>query len=480
VSTTTRILLGFLLLLAGGLYFLLSVLNDRVQRQYLEAAEEPMVDAAHLFAALIEQYVDESGTYDFATIRQACAAARERKFRAQIYDFTKTAINMHVYVTDRDGVVLFDSDGGKAEGKNYRNQRDVALTLAGGYGARATRADPKVSMSATLFVAAPVWHGGEIAGVVSVSKPQRSMFEFIEQTRWQIRWLTAVFFLVIVLGAVVIASVFARPIRRLADYARAVARGERATPPRHGAPEVVALGRAFEEMRDALEDRKYVETYVQTLTHEMKSPLAAIRGAAELVQEEAMPPERRAKFLVNIRAETHRLQNQIDRLLALSAIESRKRLEKPEVVPLDAVAEKVCAEMKPAAEAREVTLVLERRAEPRVRGEEFLLEMALGNLLQNALDFSPAQSVVRVVVSESEGWAEVCVEDHGPGIPDYAVERVFDRFYSLQHPATGRKSSGLGLCFVREAAELHGGEARLENRGDDPGARATLRLPALK
>jgi two-component system, OmpR family, sensor histidine kinase CreC len=69
------------------------------------------------------------------------------------------------------------------------------------------------------------------------------------------------------------------------------------------------------------------------------------------------------------------------------------------------------------------------------------------------------------------------VDDEGPGVPDYALERVFDRFYSLPHPATGRKSSGLGLCFVREAAALHRGRASLTNRPDRSGARAVLTLP---
>ncbi len=477
-STTTRILVGFLLTLSAALVFLLAHLAQRVQRQYLEAAEEPMIDAAHVLAAIVEQHINASGAFDLATIREAFAAARERKFEAQIYNVTKTAVILHAYVTDRAGIVLFDSDGGRAEGQNFRAQRDVALTLLGGYGARATRADPRVSMTAMLYVAAPIRRGGEIVGVLSISKPQRSMLEFIQGTREQIWWLGLTFFLVVVLGAIGVTSVFSRPIRQLAGYARAVARGERATPPRRGAPEVLGLGRAFEEMRDALEGRKYVETYVQTLTHEMKSPLAAIRGAAELLGE-PLPPERRAKFLANIQAETQRLQNQIDRLLALSAIESRKQLETTEPVALAELAAKVCAEMQPAADARGITLELRAEVQSVVRGEAFLLEMALANLLQNAIGFSPVGGAVRITLAAlAPGWAEVIVEDEGPGIPDYALGRVFDRFYSLQHPATGRKSSGLGLCFVREAAELHRGEASLTNRPDRPGARAVLWLPA--
>jgi two-component system sensor histidine kinase CreC len=68
------------------------------------------------------------------------------------------------------------------------------------------------------------------------------------------------------------------------------------------------------------------------------------------------------------------------------------------------------------------------------------------------------------------------VSDHGPGVPDYALPRVFERFYSLPRPQGGSRSSGLGLCFVAEVAALHGGQARLANR-DEGGARASLVLP---
>lgn len=70
------------------------------------------------------------------------------------------------------------------------------------------------------------------------------------------------------------------------------------------------------------------------------------------------------------------------------------------------------------------------------------------------------------------------VEDRGPGIPDYALSRVFERFYSLPRPGTARKSTGIGLALVREVAHLHGGKVTLTNRNDGPGARAVLAIPA--
>ncbi|NIP95978.1 MAG: two-component system sensor histidine kinase CreC, partial [Akkermansiaceae bacterium] len=162
------------------------------------------------------------------------------------------------------------------------------------------------------------------------------------------------------------------------EYAHAVRRGERVALPKLGSPDLRTLGRALDEMRDSLEDRKYVQSYVQTLTHEMKSPVSAIRGAAELLREDEMPPGQRDRFLANISTETERLQNIIDRLLALSAIESRKNLENPAVIELTELIDEICASHQHAFEARGMVLERNYHDSPKVRGEAFLLEIAVG------------------------------------------------------------------------------------------------------
>ena len=110
------------------------------------------------------------------------------------------------------------------------------------------------------------------------------------------------------------------------------------------------------------------------------------------------------------------------------------------------------------------------------RGERFLVRQALANLLDNAVDFSPADGVIHLKLSRQGKSVLLEVSDEGPGIPDFAHDRVFDRFYSLPRP-DGSRSSGLGLSFVREVAALHGGSVRLLNR-DRAGASAELSLPA--
>ncbi len=272
-----------------------------------------------------------------------------------------------------------------------------------------------------------------------------------------------------------IAARLTRALERLTDYALAVRDGKAApAPPTSRAEEIAALSRAFEQMRDALEGRQHVERYTQALAHEVKAPLAAIQGAAELMQEE-MPAEQRDRFLANIRRETARIQQCISRLLELSSLEARKELGRSELFDAADVANEAAEVVRPAYAAARVEL-RQSAAPGRIRGDRVLLREALVNLLQNALDFSPAGGVVELTVTAGGGRVQFTVEDRGAGVPDYALGRVFERFYSLPRPGTNHKSTGLGLALVREIAHLHGGDAALVNR-EGGGARATCWVP---
>lgn len=474
MTTTLRLVLAFILVVGIGFWPLLSAMLDRVDRQYREAAEEPMVDTANLLAAV---YGLQPAGQGREFMERVFADVKRRQLNAMIYSLEKTSVTMDVYVTDAAGVVVYDSTGTQ-EGQNLHGMKDVALTLAGRYGARATRRVTEDPETSTMYVAAPILRDGKIDGVVSVSKPQQAFYHFRNASRAHMRGLALIFAGVTATGTVLVALWFTRPIRRLTNYARAVSRGERPGPVRMSSPEARGLRDALEQMRDALEDRAYVRSCVQTLTHEMKSPLAGIRGASELLDDPAMPPADRLRFLGNIRSETERLQRSIDRMLALSAVEAKKHLESRQLVDLGALARRCASELEAAAAARGVKVEVTAAAGAVVSGDEFLLETSLVNLLENALSFSPAGSIVRVRVGRSGEIVTLTVQDEGPGIPDYARERVFERFYSLPHPDTGRKSSGLGLCFVKEAAELHGGSVSLENRADRTGAEAVMNIPA--
>ena len=201
---------------------------------------------------------------------------------------------------------------------------------------------------------------------------------------------------------------------------------------------------------------------MQTLTHEIKSPVSAIRGAAELL-EENMPPERRERFLANIRNEANRIQDIIDRMLELSSLENRKRLNSVENINLNSVIKTVLESKQPMLLKKNILIHLKSDGELIVNGDSFLLSQAISNLLQNAIDFSPSNSQIRISSENYNHMIIINITDEGPGIPDYALEKIFNKFFSLNRPETDKKSTGLGLNFVREVAELHKGKVNIEN-----------------
>ncbi|HET9693283.1 MAG TPA: two-component system sensor histidine kinase CreC [Steroidobacteraceae bacterium] len=474
-----RILLGYFLIVALAALLLLRVFVQEVKPGVRQAMEDTLVDTANLLAA---QARDDllAGRIDRGQFAANVRALTDRDLGAEIWGFPKRRLETRIYVTDARGIVVFDSSG-QAVGQDYSRWNDVYLTLRGRYGARSTRSDPADDASTVMHVAAPIVDdlaGRErIVGVLTVAKPNQAIAPFIARSQQTIlRWGLVLLGVALVVGLLA-AAWLSRQLGSLRRYADAVTAGRRVEPP--VAPgEFGDLGRALATMRDRLEGKQYVEQYVHALTHELKSPLAAIRGSAELVEAggEAMPVADRAKFVATIRAQGDRLAEMIDKLLALAAVEHRQQIEHPRPLDLRAVAEEAVERVATRLAHRGLSVRIEGSQAP-VRGDPFLLRQALVNLLDNAADFAPDGSVIDLSIArQGQRWC-VSVGDRGPGVPDYALARAFERFYSLPRPGGGSRSSGLGLCFVAEAASLHGGEASLANR-EGGGAVATLSLPA--
>ena len=163
-------------------------------------------------------------------------------------------------------------------------------------------------------------------------------------------------------------------------------------------------------------------------------------------------------------------------MLRLSELEMRTSLPTMQSVPLAALLRTVLESKEPILSRKSLRVHTEAGEEIAARGDPFLLHQAVSNLLQNAIDFSPAGGRIALKARQEGTTVHLTVEDEGPGIPDYAREKIFQKFFSLQRPDTGQKSTGLGLNFVREVASLHAGEIRLENL-PEAGLRASLSLP---
>ena len=492
MKLSSRIFLAYFLIVGLGVYWFMNSLTNQLHPAVRQASEEALVDTANLLAELAADDL-ASGFITIGSFADAVEAYRARKLNATIWSHEKTQPDFTLYVTDLSGTVVFHTDVDQL-GRDYSRWIDVKRTLEGEYGARTTRADPLDELSSSMYVASPVRFKGDIIGSLTVAQPNASVQPFLEVARGKI-WQQGLLVLALALALGVLMSYWlTHSIRKLVEYVEDVRIGLRATPPKLQEKELAQLADSVESMRQALEGKEYVEHYIHTLTHEMKSPLAAIRGASELLQEHSMPAEEQQRFLSNIHSESHRMKEFIDRLLSLASVEKRNELDKPEPVDILELVQQELDAKSHALKEKSVTPVVTNDADKLVvMGESFLLQQALSNLLDNAIDFSEEGCELTITLendsnqhshsgllssrdtSASLHHVRISIHNIGEPIPDYAKQRIFERFYSLSRPSTGKKSSGLGLSFVKEVAGLHGGDVGLRNVED--GVAAIFSLP---
>ena len=455
-----RIFLVYALFIGLTGYFVLNTVMKEIRPGVRQSTEETLVDTANLLAEILRDDV-KNGTLGQSHWQELLKAYGNRQPGATIWGLPKNQVNHRIYVTDAKGIVLLDSTG-EAVGQDYSKWNDVYLTLRGEYGARSTRSDPDDATSSVMHVGAPIRDNGAIIGVVTVAKPNSSLQPYVDRTERRLLWYGAGLVVLGLLLGALLSWWLTVALRRLTAYAEAVSEGRRAELPHYRGGELKQLSTAVEHMRTQLEGKAYVEHYVHTLTHELKSPLAAIRGAAELLQGD-MSREQQQRFVGNIDSESARLQQLIERLLNLAQVEQRQGLEEQASIPLAAMVDDMltaqCARIERAGLQVEQSIA----AQVKVYGEPFLLRQALGNLLDNALDFTPAGGTLKFSAHAQHNDVYITLFNQAAPIPDYALPRLSERFYSLPRPASGRKSTGLGLNFVEEVMKLHGGTLQIGN-----------------
>ena len=475
MNISVRLFFGYFLIVGLAAWFVLNTFVRETEPGIRQATEETLVDSAHVLA---EMAAPELAAQRIAhgPFSDAIRAAIRRSPQAEISGVHKESIDFRIYVTDAKGIVVYDSRNA-AVGEDFSRWRDISRVLRGEYGARQSREDPYDPSTSVMHVAAPVFWQGELIGALSLAKPMVSVAPYAERAAQRVKQAG----LVLLAATAAIGLIFTLwltwSIQRLRNYARAVSQGEKAQVPTGGGSQFSELAHALAQMREKLEGKQYVEKYVQNLAHEMKSPLTAIIGAIEILESD--PPQAdRQRFASSIGEQAQRLQSIIERMLTLARVEQLQAPENQDTIKLAELVESAIQLRQPQLAARQLRCRLRLASNLQSHADAFLVQQAVLNLLDNAIDFSPAAGEIEITLARKAHWAEISLRDHGQGAPDYALPQLFERFYSLPRPATGRKSTGLGLAFVREVARLHGGNAGFSNHPDG-GAISFLNLPLV-
>ncbi|MFO1526463.1 MAG: two-component system sensor histidine kinase CreC [Turneriella sp.] len=474
----TRLLLSLFITAALAFWLVGRELRDDVKFRYFQILEDGLNETAALLATQVEQSSRGKATLSTALLRDIVAATLSRRVEAEIFGIRKSAVSLRVYVTDARGIVIYDS-AGIAEGKDYSKWNDVYRTLHGSYGARSSRDDERFPGVSIKYIAAPIRLNGKIAGVITAAKPAITLEQVIAATKDKIAITLFMFFAAFLLIGIAVTYLITRPLDLLISYVKNLRSGAKPTLPKLGNSEIGTLGREFELMRSELDGRKYIESFVQMLTHEFKTPVAGILGATEILEQPLSDTDRK-KFVGNISREAERIQAITENLLQIATLENARVLPNPELIDMAELLGQLVEDFAAQCAQKNMRLALTSASGLRLTGNYFLLYRALANLIQNALDFSPAGSEVELRAQMQDHHCVMEIKDHGTGIPAYAADKVFDKFYSLERPDTRRKGTGLGLAFVRLVAELHGGSVSLANRADGTGAVATMQIILAK
>jgi len=265
-----------------------------------------------------------------------------------------------------------------------------------------------------------------------------------------------------------------RPVRRLKSAVERFGHGDFSA--RSGATrndELGDLARAFDRMAGRIETLLTAERrLLLDISHELRSPLARLAVAIEL----ARSGESLDAALNRIQKEADRLSSLVGQLLQVTRVEGDPSSLRRDPVRLDELVQQLVDDSALEAGARNCRVECPERAEVTVAGDAELLRRALENVIRNAIRHAPVGSSVEVTLARHNGRAVVGVRDHGPGVPEEALPRLFDSFYRVESDRNRNSGGiGLGLSIARRAIELHKGSIRATNA--HPGLAVELELP---
>ena len=218
------------------------------------------------------------------------------------------------------------------------------------------------------------------------------------------------------------------------------------------------------------------------MSHELRTPLTSINGFAELLTMDDTIPEQAKEFVTIIANESQRLSRMINTFLAVTQLQRKDKQEVLKIpLRLDEVVRETILTLQPAAKKKRIRLV-EQPAQrlPPVAADKSLITQAVKNLLNNAIKYSPERTTVTVSTALEAEAVRVSVEDRGFGIPAESRDRVWEKFYRVVRDGQEKdeESTGLGLSFVREVVEQHGGRVNL-NSEEGRGSVFSFTLPRL-
>ena len=468
------------------LYFIVSssLLWVFAQRTTFESAKSVMVEVSSLMSKVASQN-NKDGEIDLETFETLIVNYLRSQRNTIDKNSPQKLENLAIYVTDKDGLLVLDSRG-LTLGKDMRQINEVDSALSGvtdttNIIVEETKGNRKARgavieyflKSRYLNASNPIYgDNGEILGAVVVVAP---LIDLMGES-YLLRFIFYIFVIALLFGFLGSYRI-SRNINRIQKYTSNLFRGEDVLMPDLN-NQFNKLAKTIRDARADVELKDDVEQYIDTLAHELRTPITGIQLTAENLLG-PMTDKQRKRFVENILESNKHMDLLVNRLLDLSRIERREALKNVETINIKEIVNKVlnAPSREKMVSDKDIKIDIQINSNASLKAEKILLEQAIGNILNNALDFSPTNGTVTIKASQTNAAISIIVLDDGPGIPPQVINKLFTRFFSVSRPDTGVRGNGLGLRFVRKIMKLHGGEVSLQNRFIQKGAEAKLRFP---
>ena len=470
------------------LYFVISsaLIWVFVQRTSMKSAKQVLVEVSNLLSNIASQNIKNS-EIDIANFDGFIEDYFPSPVASQKSRKNQLLANLAFYITDKDGLLILDSRGLNL-GTSMKEQTEVDSALLG-KGISRISVEPAQESKRVwgiintgyfykpqfLYVSNPLYdHKREIIGALVVAAPMLDLMD--ENYLYEFMFYI---FLISLFFGIVGSYRISRNINRLEKYTSRLFKGEEVSIPDLNI-QFDRLALAIKKSHGEVELKDDVEEYINTLAHELRTPITGVRLAAENLKTDMSEGER-SDFIRGILDSNKHMDKLVTRLLDLSKVERRESLSKLISINVKIVVMSVVKKTSRAGiiAKKNITIRYEISDDIKVKAEGLLFEQAIANIINNAIDFSPNSGTITIKATQTNSAVNIVVLDEGPGIPIQVMSKLFTRFFSVSRPDTGKRSTGLGLRFVKKIMQLHGGEITLNNRFLHPGAEAKLRFPFI-
>ncbi|MCL1878172.1 MAG: ATP-binding protein [Defluviitaleaceae bacterium] len=317
-------------------------------------------------------------------------------------------------------------------------------------------------------------------GVVMLVANIDDIYASLLEIRTQLYLISLAVALLVIVVVFVVSHRLIAPLRQIVRVVQRMSAGQlNLRIPVNSRNEYSILARTFNNMTEKLEQvEKTREEFVSNVSHELKTPLTAIKVLSEsILSQDSVPEEVSREFMQDISNEVDRMVNITNDLLALVKVDQREQSLNISATNLNTLVEEILKRLAPLAEQKKVVLLYEEVRPVQIEADEVKLVLAISNIVENGIKYTPGGGTVKVVIDADLQNAVITIQDTGIGIPDEEQDKIFNRFYrvdKMRDRDTG--GTGLGLAISHSTVLLHNGSIRITSKPGE-GSVFVIRLP---